>query len=66
MAEITLTLRDTPEGGVSVRSQYAPAVGAHPTAAQKLAMDLHSQAVRRAMAPTLVDVAPQPTEGNAP
>jgi hypothetical protein len=48
MAEVTITLRDTPEGVVTVRSTFKPAVGARATLAQSLAMDLQNMAVRRA------------------
>lgn len=48
MAEVTIQLRDTPEGVVTVRSTFIPAIGARVTPAQSLAMDLQSLAVRRA------------------
>lgn len=49
MAEVTLTLRDTPEKGeVSVHSTYKPAIGSPLTPAQALALDLQNQACHRA------------------
>lgn len=48
MAEVTIQLRDAPEGVVTVHSTFTPAIGARVTPAQSLAMDLQNQAVRRA------------------
>lgn len=53
MAEVTIVLRDTPEGVVTVRSTFTPAIGARTTPAQSLAMDLQNMAVRRAEVVTL-------------
>jgi hypothetical protein len=46
MAEITLTLRDTPAGGVSIQSSFKPAVGRSCTPAQAQALDLHHIVVK--------------------
>jgi hypothetical protein len=46
MAEITLTLRDTPAGGVSIQSSFKPAVGSSCTPAQAQALDLHRLVVK--------------------
>lgn len=46
MAEITLTLRDTPAGGVSIQSSFKPAVGSSCTPAQAQALDLHRIVVK--------------------
>jgi hypothetical protein len=46
MAEITLTLRDTPAGGVSIQSSFKPAVGSICTPAQAQALDLHRLVVK--------------------
>ena len=48
MAEVTIQLRDAPEGIVTVRSTFTPAIGARVTPAQSLAMELQNLAVRRA------------------
>jgi hypothetical protein len=48
MAEVTLTLRDAPEGIVTVRSTFIPAVGQRTTPAQAIGMDLHNIAAHRA------------------
>lgn len=43
MAEVTLTLRDTPSGGVSVHSSFSPAIGQPCTPAQGAALELISR-----------------------
>jgi hypothetical protein len=48
LAEVTLTLRDTPEGGVTVHTTFKPALGQRLTPAQALALDLSTQASHRA------------------
>lgn len=40
MAEVTLTLRDTPEGGVVVHTTFKPALGLRLSPAQSLALEL--------------------------
>lgn len=40
MAEITLTLRDTPTGGVSIHSNFKPAIGKPCTPAQGHALEI--------------------------
>jgi hypothetical protein len=40
MAQVTITLTDTPEGGVSVQSDYKPTVGAPCSTAQAAALDI--------------------------
>lgn len=47
MAQVTITLRDTPEGSITVQSSYAPAIGSPLTPAQALALDLQSTACHR-------------------
>ena len=47
MAEITLTLRDTPAGGVSIHSSFLPAVGSSCTPAQAQALDLQRATVKQ-------------------
>ena len=47
MAEVTLTLHDTPQG-VSVHTTFKPALGQRLSAAQALALDLTTQASHRA------------------
>lgn len=46
MAEITIILRDTPAGGVSIQSTFKPAVGSSCTPAQAQALDLHRTVVK--------------------
>lgn len=43
MPAVTITLEDTPEGGVSVSSDFKPAVGAACSAAQAAALDIVSR-----------------------
>ena len=40
MAEVTITLTDTPAGGVGIHSSFRPAVGAPCTNAQAAALDI--------------------------
>lgn len=40
MPQITLTLTDTPDGGVSIHSSFKPAVGTSCSAAQSQALDI--------------------------
>ena len=47
MAEVTLTLRDTPAGGVSIHSSFLPAVGSSCTPAQAQALDLQRATVKQ-------------------
>lgn len=47
MAEITITLRDTPAGGVSIHSSFKPAIGGSCTPAQAQALDLHRMALKQ-------------------
>jgi len=54
-SEVTLTLRDTPAGVVSVHSTYKPAIGQPITPAQALALDLQNQACHRAGVVKLAD-----------
>lgn len=46
MAQITITLTDTPTGGVSVHSSFKPAIGSACTAAQAAALDTISRTRR--------------------
>lgn len=48
MADVTLTLRDTPESGVVVHTTFKPALGQRLSPAQSLALDLATQASHRA------------------
>lgn len=48
MADVTITLRDTPEGGVVAYSTFRPALGQRLTPAQSLGLDLTTQASHRA------------------
>ena len=48
MADITITLRDTPSGTVAIHSTFAPAIGQRNTPAQSLALDLQREALHRA------------------
>lgn len=43
MAEVTLTLRDTPAGTVALLTNFVPAIGAATTPAQGLALDIIRQ-----------------------
>lgn len=43
MATVTLTLTDTPAGGVSIHSTYTPAIGAPCSAAQSAALEILSR-----------------------
>ncbi len=40
MAEVVITLTDTPSGGVAIHSSFRPAIGAPCTAAQSAALDI--------------------------
>lgn len=40
MPQVTLTLTDTPTGGVSVHTDFKPAIGAPCSAAQAAALDI--------------------------
>lgn len=48
LADVTLTLRDTPEGGVVVYTTFKPELGQRLSPAQSLALDLATQASHRA------------------
>lgn len=43
MAQVTITLTDTPEGGVAVQTDFKPAIGAPCSAAQAAALDIISR-----------------------
>jgi hypothetical protein len=43
MATVTLTLTDTPTGGVSIYSTYTPAIGSPCSAAQSTALEILSR-----------------------
>jgi hypothetical protein len=43
MPQVTITLTDTPEGGVAVQSDFKPAIGAPCSAAQAAALDIFSR-----------------------
>lgn len=40
MAQVTITLTDTPDGGVSTKTDFTPAIGAPCTPAQSAALDV--------------------------
>lgn len=40
MPQVTITLSDTPDGGVAVHSDFKPAIGAPCSAAQAAALDI--------------------------
>lgn len=62
MADVTLTLRDTPTGGVVVHTTFRPALGQRLTQAQALALDLTTQASHRAEVVHMQVQAPDDTE----
>lgn len=43
MPSVTLTLTDTPEGGVAIHTNFQPAIGAPCTPAQSAALDILSR-----------------------
>jgi len=47
MASVTITITDTPAKGVSVHSDFAPAVGAPLTLAQSAGLDIYIRATRQ-------------------
>jgi len=47
MASVTITITDTPAKGVSVHSDFAPAVGAPLTLAQSAGLDIYIRAARQ-------------------
>jgi hypothetical protein len=46
MPSVTITLTDTPAGGVSIKSDFTPAVGARCSAAQAAALDIITRTSR--------------------
>lgn len=46
MPTVTITLSDTPTGGVAVHSNYVPALGARASLAQSAAMDIINRTCR--------------------
>lgn len=46
MASVTITLTDTPEGGVCVASNYVPALGRNTSTAQAAALDIINRTCR--------------------
>lgn len=46
MAEVIITLSDTPKGGVSIHTNFRPAIGAPCTNAQSAALDIISRTKR--------------------
>ncbi len=71
MAQITLTLSDTPDGGVSIHSSFTPAAGLPCSPAQSQALDIiartHKQwGVPVAPAHKVIHITPrQPTAGES-
>lgn len=46
MPSVTITLSDTPTGGVAIRTDFTPAVGAPCSAAQAAALDIIRRTAR--------------------
>lgn len=46
MASVTITVEDTPVGGVSVKSNYVPAIGQRTTVAQVAAQEMINRTCR--------------------
>lgn len=46
MPSVTITLTDTPNGGVCVHSNFVPAVGKHTSTAQAAALDIINRTCR--------------------
>ena len=46
MAKVTITLEDTPMGGVSIHTEYKPAIGAPCTNAQAAALEIFNRTRR--------------------
>ena len=46
MPSVTITLTDTPEGGVCVASNYVPALGRNTSTAQSAALDIINRTCR--------------------
>ena len=46
MPSVTITLTDTPDGGVCVHSNFVPAVGKHTSTAQVAALDIINRTCR--------------------
>jgi hypothetical protein len=54
MADVTITLTDTPSGGVSIHTDFKPAIGAPCTPAQSAALDMMRRTQREwGMQPSL-------------
>jgi hypothetical protein len=53
MPQVTIILTDTPEGAVSVRSDFKPAVGAPCSAAQAAALDVIARTQKMYGLPTV-------------
>jgi len=60
MAEVTITLKDTPMGGVSIHSSFKPAVGAPCSAAQAAALDIISRTAKEYGLPPASRLTPLP------
>lgn len=61
MAEVTITLTDTPTGGVAIHTNFRPAIGAPCSNAQSAALDIISRTKRdwgliKHKAPVLAEV----------
>lgn len=67
MASITITVADTPNGGISIRSDYQPAVGNPCSRAQSAALDMIRRTRKDFGLPdptsTALMVAPMPVDG---
>lgn len=64
MPSITITLTDTPTGGVAVHSDYVPALGAKTSLAQTAAQDIINRTCREYGMPNpIASVSPAPRDG---
>ena len=64
MAEITITLRDTPTGGVSVHTSFKPAIGQPCTPAQGHALEIINRTHKQWGLSTTEPAAPVAQQGN--
>ena len=62
MPVVTLTLEDTPQGGVSIHSSFKPAVGNPVSPAQSHALEIINRTHKQWGLPTAAKPAVQPTE----
>ena len=55
MAQVTITLKDTPQGGVEVQTDWKPSIGAPCSKAQSAALEIFNR-TRKEWALTGIDV----------